>query len=244
MDEQNRTGKVTLVNTSTTTNSYRINWIEYSQDQNNNYVVETNSKSPASRILSYSPRQVTLEPQQAQTIRLRYRANRVAEDGEYRSHLRMTALAPEKDDSTIPSEKTSISIGLQLSFDLPIIVRKGKGDLSVKLGEIEVIQGRKDNARSMAKLKVPFHHSGTFSGTGSLRIFMQTKAGSDLQQIGTVNNLNVFPNSQAVTKTIPLNISHIPAGAAIKVTYEGSKEYKDRLFAEKIFRYEPSNHLN
>jgi len=236
MDEKDRTGEVTLLNTSNTAKSYKIEWIEYRQNEDDHYIIDNNNPSPASRMLSYSPRHVTLEPQQSQKIRLRYRASRV-EDGEYRSHLRMTAQAEEKAPSA--SKKTTVSISLQLSFDLPIIVRKGQGDVAVELGEMRVVSGIKGNDRSMAKLKVPFHHHGEFSGTGTLRVMMQTKPGADITQIGIINNLNVFPDSDVVTKTIPLNVTNIPAGAALKVTYQGSKEYKGRTFAEKVFRYEP-----
>lgn len=236
MDEQIRTGEVTLLNTSNTTNSYTVDWIEYRQNQDDSYSVNQNNESPASRVLSYSPRRVTLAPQQSQKIRLRYRASRV-EEGEFRSHLRMTALPPEKTEQD--TQKTSVSIRLQLSFDLPIIVRKGQGDVSIGLGDIEVVPGIKDNKRSMAKLKIPFLHSGEFSSTGSLRVVMQATPGAEIDQIGIINNLNVFPESPSVIKTIPLTLQDIPAGAAIKVTYEGSKEYKGRLFAEKVFRHEP-----
>lgn len=239
MDEQQRTGEVTLVNSSTTTNSYKIEWIEYRQDQNDRYIVETNNRSPASRILTYSPRRVTLEPQQSQKIRLRYRASRM-EDGEYRSHLRMTALAPEASAATEKADgKSSMSINVQLSFDLPIIVRKGKGDVDINLGDIAVVPAANGNQRSLAKMKVPFLHAGEFSGTGTLTVLMQSKPGLPLERIGIVNNLNVFPDSKVVTKTIPLNIAKIPDGAAIKVTYQGKKEYEGRTFAEKVFRYEP-----
>jgi len=238
LDEQTRTGEVTLINTSNSTNSYKIEWIEYHQDKNDSYIVDHNNKRPASRMLSYSPRRVTLEPQQTQKIRLRYRGSRV-EDGEYRSHLRMTALVPEHKPSPVKTDKPSMSINVQLSFDLPIIVRKGEGDLAIELGDIEIVPGVKGNTRSMAKMKIPFHHTGTFSGTGTVRVMMQPKPDSEVTQIGIVNNLNVFPDSKIVTKTIPLNLRTIPSGAAIKITYQGKKEYEGRTFAEKVFRYEP-----
>jgi len=242
MTEQDHTGEITLVNTSNTTNSYKIEWIEYHQDEHDRYVIDKDNKSPSSRMLSYSPRQVTLEPKQSQKVRLRYRASRV-EDGEYRSHLRMTALAqklpsPTADEAPV-AEKSSMSIKVQLSFDLPIIVRKGAGDASIELGDVLVVPGIKGNSRSMAKMKIPFHHSGSFSTTGSLIVLMQNKPGAALERIGILNNLNVFPDSSTVMKTVPLNISHIPPGAAIKISYEGRKEYKEHLFAEKVFQYNP-----
>lgn len=238
MDEQARTGEVTLMNTSNKTNSYKIEWIEYRQDQDDRYVIDENNKSPASRMLTYSPRRVTLEPQQSQKIRLRYRASRVG-DGEYRSHLRMTALAPVKQKNSSSTGKGSqLSINVQLSFDLPIIVRKGLGDVAIELGDIEVVPGIGGNKQSMAKLKIPFHHSGSFSGTGTVRVLMQEKPGTEPTQIGIVNHLNVFPDSNIVTKTIPLGIAQVPQGAALKVTYRGSKEYEGRLFAEKVFLYD------
>jgi len=239
MDEQQRTGEVTLVNSSATTNSYKIEWIEYRQDQNDRYIVETNNRSPASRILTYSPRRVTLEPQQSQKIRLRYRASKM-EDGEYRSHLRMTALAPEKSAPSGQADgRSSMSINVQLSFDLPIIVRKGKGEVDINFGDISVVPGTIGNARSLAKMRIPFLHAGTFSGTGTLTVLMQSKPEVAPVKIGIVNNLNVFPDSKIVTKTIPLNIANVPTGAAIKVTYQGKKEYEGRTFSEKVFRYEP-----
>ncbi len=242
MDDSTRSAEVSLLNTTQVTNRYRIEWIEYRQDQNDRYVIDTNNRRPASRMLSYSPRMVTLAPGKMQKIRLRYRPSTV-EEGEYRSHLRMTALAPDSDelrkDKDNSDKNAKLAINVQLSFDLPIIVRKGSGDVQVDIEKIKLLPAVSAHKNSTAKMLVTFNHQGTFSSSGRVEILMQPQRGAAISQIGLLNNVNVFPDVDTINKVIPLKVKDIPAGAALKVVYSGLNEHQGRIFAEKTFAHKP-----
>ncbi len=240
MDDSTRSAEVSLLNTTQVTNRYRIEWIEYRQDQNDRYVIDTNNRRPASRMLSYSPRMVTLAPGKMQKIRLRYRPSTV-EEGEYRSHLRMTALAPDSNDLNKDNsgKNAKLAINVQLSFDLPIIVRKGSGDVQVDIEKIKLLPAVSAHENSTAKMLVTFNHQGNFSSSGRVEILMQPQRGAAVSQIGLLNNVNVFPDVDTINKVIPLKVKDIPAGAALKVVYSGLNEHQGRIFAEKTFAHKP-----
>lgn len=80
-------------------------------------------------MLFYSPRRVTLPPNQPQTIRLGVRAPEGLPDGEYRAHLLFRAVRDPVpavvDPAAPPASGVSISLTPIYGVTIPIIVRQG-----------------------------------------------------------------------------------------------------------------------
>ena len=79
-------------------------------------------------MLVYSPRRVTLPPNQPQTIRIGVRAPEGLPDGEYRAHMLFRAIPDAVPVSTTPADPASgVSIALTPIYGvtIPIIVRQG-----------------------------------------------------------------------------------------------------------------------
>ena len=72
-----RSTEITLINTSQTTNTYRIEWAEKKAKDTGGYVdltPEAASQFPvASKMIRYSPRQEMLKPAESQTVKLAIR---------------------------------------------------------------------------------------------------------------------------------------------------------------------------
>ena len=104
-DGRDRSKVITLINTSNKTRTYRMGWVLYTlNDQGNYEEVETltgpdGKDRSAMEMIRFSPRQVTIEPQGRQRIRLSLRRPADLEPGEYRAHLSITRLADDGVDN-------------------------------------------------------------------------------------------------------------------------------------------------
>ncbi len=95
--------------------------------------IEPENASPEERatldMLFYSPRRVTLPPNQPQTIRIGVRAPEGLPDGEYRAHLLFRAVRDPVpavvDPAAPPASGVSISLTPIYGVTIPIIVRQG-----------------------------------------------------------------------------------------------------------------------
>lgn len=80
-------------------------------------------------MLVYSPRRVTLPPNQPQTIRIGVRPPDGLADGEYRAHMLFRAIpdaTPVTAPATSPADGVSISLTPIYGVTIPIIVRQGR----------------------------------------------------------------------------------------------------------------------
>ena len=103
LTERTRTAEIALINTGTKTATYRISFrhMRMAEDGLLAEVTSPDGERFADPFLLYTPRQVTLEPQIAQTVRIRLRLPEQTADGEYRSHLEFRGLPPA--ESTTPA---------------------------------------------------------------------------------------------------------------------------------------------
>ena len=67
---------------------------------------------------------------------------------------------------------------------------------------------------------------------------MQKDAESRVKQIGQYKELSIFRELATRKVTVPLREKSIPKGAVVRIAYEGTKEYKGTLWAEKVFKIE------
>jgi hypothetical protein len=127
-------------------------------------------------LVRYSPRQVTLEPNVSQTIRLQVRKPENLTEGEYRSHLLFRAVPPE---GAIPGnvveaddkKPTGYSIRLTPIYgvSIPVIVRHGQASLRVGLSDLSVEPSEKANEPPILKLNIRREGNQSVYGNSPLR---------------------------------------------------------------------------
>lgn len=129
-----RGAEVVLNNIGAETATYRISLeLKRMREDGSLEDIELDSASPAERatldMLFYSPRRVTLPPNQPQTIRIGVRAPEGLPDGEYRAHLLFRAVRDPVpavvDPAAPPASGVSISLTPIYGVTIPIIVRQG-----------------------------------------------------------------------------------------------------------------------
>lgn len=235
LDEKNRSVEITLLNNSTSTKEYHIEWDEKVQTISGAYtdIDKSASKFSASDYIQHSPKKVTIEPGKYQKIKLRLRLPRELADGEYRSHLMMRVVNDvKKIDLNDNTEGKTMRIVPLLSFSIPIMVRKGNFDSEAKINSIKVT----NNEKNKKQLQVNLAHTGKFSTYGNLIAYAKV-GNKPAVKIGETHNIALFRETQNRIVNIPLQVDNIPNDAAIQVIYQGEDEFEGQILGKAAIRY-------
>lgn len=195
-----RTARVTLANIGDKAGSYRISFVQRQMTESGN-LAEIKNEIPgmyADTMVRFSPRQVTLNPGQSQTVRLLLRKKSGLEDGEYRSHLLFQALPdPEATSIQALSDKDEGKIQVQLipvvGVTIPVIVRQGKLQAIATLSNLKFIPptGNKQQAR----LSLTMHREGNRSVYGDFKVTFTPAKGTPVV-VAQANGVAVYtPNN-------------------------------------------------
>lgn len=235
--EKDRTKEITLINDGAETQTYRISWVERKVIESGDVRALTEQELQtypiASKYIRFSPRQVTLKPKERQTIKLVLRRPQAMAVGDYRSYLMLQALPNEK-QLPAPSQDAGIQLHMLMSYALPVLVRQGTAEAEVTMGSAILSY---NPAAKKGGVTVDLSRSGRSSTVGNLVAYWTPTSGSE-RVIARINDLSLYPE---VTKRT-LNLAWVgaefsPSNGTLRVAYEGIKEYKDRVFAERSFTF-------
>lgn len=229
--DKDRTETLTIKNNGTATGSYRLE-IEDMEMKNDGSIVTIieGQQAPfsAKEMVKLSPRKMILKADENQTIRLLIRKPKDLEDGEYRSHLRVTLLDDnvdgQQDTSQVP-QNLGISIKPVVSMIIPIILRHGKTEAS---NEISGLSLNNEGGKPVLKLRLDRH--GNRSTLGNISVVFN-KAGKEIK-LGEENGIAVYRPLANRQIEVPLTL---PEGVALSdgtlhVTY--TDVYTKVLLAE------------
>lgn len=235
-----RTRSVTVVvtNQSQETKTYRLEWAEKRAKPDGQYedVPEPDPAMPvSSKLVQFSPRQVTLAPGESQQVRVALRAPADLAAGEYRSHLSFVSIGqPQRQASRRQQQGgAGIEVFLNLGFAIPVIVRHGTA-AEPAAAQLAGAQFRLDELNRV-NLIVDIARRGAFSPYGRLRVFLRDQDGAPERQIGMLNNVAMFPEVDTRRNAVVLTESAIDRGI-VRVVYEGADEYAGRTWFDQSFR--------
>ena len=234
-----RTKQINVINNGSETGRFRISFVRRNMNADGKIkVVDENEPGLYSdEMVRFSPRQVTLDPGQSQTVRLLLRKKSGTTDGEYRSHMLFQALpkAETSDVSHLASEQTkklTIKLIPVVGITIPVIVRQGKLDANVSLSDFEINQGNTVKAQTTLSLKV--NRIGTQSVYGDFRVYFTPEGGTPVT-IGQVNGVAVYTSTTSRALEIKLQIpeNFSLSNGELHVTYlEPGKDERSGLIAE------------
>lgn len=137
-----RSAEVTLINTASQAYTFRMGWQDIMYDERGNSMrIEEGAARPtpaASDFIRFSPRLITLGPNESQVIRLMRRGQQEA--GEYRSHFLFQRQAAAPTGTATPSDGMSIALNVALGVTIPVVIREGRGEPSVAIRSAGVRQ--------------------------------------------------------------------------------------------------------
>ena len=194
-----RSAELTLVNIGKQAATYRISFTHFRMLENGDLKeVEQPAEGDtiADNLIRYSPRQVTLEPNVSQTIRLQVRKPESLADGEYRSHLLFRAVPQE---GAIPAnvveadEKKATGYSIRLTpiygVSIPVIVRQGQTSVKASLADLSLQPPAKAGDPPILQFKI--RREGNQSVYGNLQVTFVSSSGRE-QVVGTLNGLAVY----------------------------------------------------
>lgn len=229
-----RTTDVTLINTSQTTNTYRIECAEKKVTENGQYqdvtAAQAESLSIASKMLRFSPRQVTLKPNERQTVKLAIRRPQGLADGEYRSHLLFKALAPAEDKNQQDAKASSVSFNIVLSFAIPVVVTQGtaKYDITINDAVINYNPQQKDGS-----VNVAISRSGTNSVMSNINAFWTPTGGKEVL-IAKTGDYNFWPEAKKVNVQLSwVGTEFAKTDGKLRIVCEGTKNFRGKTFCDK-----------
>ena len=240
MDDNNRSTTLTLRNSSDGSRTYRLGWQDKRAKEAGGYkMIEEGEAWPSAQgMVRHSPRQITVGPGENQTVRFNWRPPADLPAGEYRSHLLLEVIPDISEPTSTFASKANdkgigVQVSMQMSFSIPVVVRHNTVLPTVSIGDVKVIPSKsgKDTL-----LSVTFNRAGNASSFGRVVVEMQLNADSPVELIGEHRDLSIFQELDRRKINIPLRDKRIPAGAWVRVAYEGSKEYQGILLAEKVFK--------
>lgn len=174
-------------------------------------------ENSAGAMIRYSPRRVTLEPGQSQVVRLQVRRPSGLADGEYRSHLTVSAIPPADAGLTIDAlagaaapEGIEVRITPVYGVSIPVIIRQGAVMASVAISSVSRSAGE-------PSLRVDFTRMGARSVYGDVVV---RRDGPEGPVVGELRGVGIYPEVDTRHVVLPLSPeADLPAGTTVHVTY-------------------------
>lgn len=217
-----RVQSVRIINTSSETQTYRVSFVNFEQDENG-ALKETKDRNGglyADKYLSWSPRQFTLKPNEVQTVNIARRGLAQAPDGEFVSHLKISEvmLGAPKPKAKPGTKSNTLSMQLKALFAITLPVTITKGENLYSKTELLSYKMLPDG-----KLELVFKRLGNKSS----RFNVAVADGKD-KDIGRMNGVKIYMSTDTLTVKLPLDKNADVHNAILKL--------EDAKTKEEIFR--------
>ncbi len=238
MAKNERAAQVELINDSPVAASYRISIVNRRMSESGEFIA-IDSAGPGEQfvgaMLSYSPRQVTLQPGSAQVVRLMVRRPEGLADGEYRSHLHFEKLpdrAGTGGDSNQQGDQIGVVLKTLIGASIPVIVRHGDTNAKVALTELAVTSAVPGQS---AQLGFRIERSGNASVYGDLAARFTPHGGAE-QVLARASGVAVYTPNTFRRAALSLKL---PAGAvlgrgSLRLTFHERAEAGGKLLADAV----------
>lgn len=166
----------------------------------------------AKSLITFTPRRVTLAPKTSQLVRLRVLRPGDLPNGEYRTHLTVTAVPPEDTGVTaeqaaggLQAGEVAVRVVALFSLSIPIIVRQGPEDvragvenLSYEVRDVTPSEGGPPRRTGFVSLDL------TRLGANSLYGDVEVRGGGKSEILGGVRGIGVYPEVARRRVTVQL----------------------------------------
>ncbi len=199
LSEKDRNTQISVRHRGKTPMKYRITTVFYKMSPDGTMKIldkkQVTEKS-ADSLFRYSPKQVLLEPDIEQVIRVVMRAPADLPEGEYRTHLHFEGIedASEKPATQEKASDPQMILKARMAVAIPIIVRKGNPTFKVTLTDLKYVKTSDQKPAFSVDMKregngIPF---GTFE-------VLSLIAGKEPKVVGVVNGVSSYIDFRNVT---------------------------------------------
>lgn len=237
-----RAAQVELINNSSEPATYRITMVNRRMTETGEFLSVTEALPDerfADAMLTWSPRQITLQPGTAQVVRLMVRKPAGLADGEYRSHMHFEKLAGTADLASSveasPDGEARIGVVLKtlIGASIPVIVRHGASNAQVVLTQLSLQGGQAGTPSQAPVLAFAMERDGNSSVYGDLHASLVTRTGSE-HVLAKASGVAVYtPNSMrraSLSLQVPDGVTL--ASGQLRLTYRERPEAGGKVLAE------------
>ncbi|HKL13599.1 MAG TPA: DUF916 domain-containing protein [Halanaerobiales bacterium] len=234
---------IRLINTEDETITYRIVFIQSKMYENGKIerIDKPSDKEQrltammAQDLIRYSPRQVTLPPNEEQLVRLQLSKPADLKEGEYRSRLLFQEI-PQISDSqeASPEAREGFSIQLQVIYgvSIPVIVRHGETKVDVELTDFDLEISEEDGIP--IEMSFEIKRSGNQSVYGDIEVKYISEDGIEriigrLRRVGVYTEINSREITLNLTNTENINLET----GKIMVVYKQPPEQGNEILASQ-----------
>lgn len=233
LENGQKAAQVDLINSGTEPMSFRITLDRKRMNEIGEFQTVRGEGLPgelfSDQIVRYSPRQVTLSPGGGQTVRIALKLPEDLPPGEYRSHLSFIRVPAASALPSAQAGEDSKPGGLQTSMtahvgaSIPIIVRQGKLEAKLSIGEVAFHAG---TAVEAPKAEFVLHREGDRSIYGDISVVAVAEDGRE-EEIGAANGVAVYVPNKIRRAFVTLRPKvPIPKTGRIKVIFTERGERK------------------
>lgn len=226
-----RTADVTLINTSKVTTTYRLGWAEKKAKQGGGYhdlaAAEAANFPIASSMLRFSPKQVTLKPNERQTVKMAIRRPQNLATGEYRSHLLFKALPPKTPEEGLDPNASATAINLVVSFAIPVVIQQGVLDYQMTMSNAVISY---NPAKKDGSVAVTIARTGLHSVIGHISAYWTPNGGKE-RLIAKAGDYNLWPELSTTTASLTwVGADFAVTDGKLRIVYEGVKSFRGKTF--------------
>jgi P pilus assembly chaperone PapD len=221
--EKGRSASLTLVNRNEEGGQYRIFTRNIRTNDFGRFETITEAENGelfADKMLRYSPRQVTVDGQSKQDVRVVVRKPKGLEDGEYRSHLVFRSLPKAGDDADSGGDAISMKFNPTLEITIPVIVRHG--DLSAEIGLSDLKVAQRDEEQF---LDFTISRDGNRSIYGEVVAWWTPEGDSDAVRIGLAKGISVYYPNQIRHFSLEIPADLKLTQGTVKIEYNEDPTY-------------------
>jgi len=188
----------------------------------------------ATSYIRYSPRQVTLGPQEAQTVRVQIRPPSGAAPAEYRTHFSVTAVPPPDAGldiadaaGTVENKQLSVRLTPVYGIMIPIIVRTGELPAQASISDVKLV-----NQDGKKSIQFEVNRQGERSLYGGVEVFLLGQG--EPKKAAAVRGVGVYGEIDARKVTLPLDpkAPAIGPGSRVKIVYTDDEMKPGTVLAE------------
>lgn len=182
--------------------------------------------------LVYSPRQVDLQPQGKQGIKLSLRRPPEMPDGEYRVHAALTRIARDQIENTGENAPTTAKMMLNVGVAVPVVIRKGKYDTTASILGAKVFPPAANGKDNRSQVELQVNRKGKYSAVGKIEAFW-TPPGGDEIKVNKGASFIIYP--EVDTRTSKIFLDRPIQGGTLRIVFRGDDIDKGVVFDEKTF---------
>ncbi|PIR34051.1 MAG: hypothetical protein COV36_01570 [Alphaproteobacteria bacterium CG11_big_fil_rev_8_21_14_0_20_44_7] len=212
LSDKSKVSSLHLVNKADVPKTYEINLVNYSMENGKNLQIVDNMKHSAKDFIRFSPRRVTLGPNEDQYVRVMARAPKDLEEGGYHVHIEFNEVENAHSKATsegekVDGDKVKFAVSAAYGVAIPIFVENGKTSANAKI--LNADYSLKADGKS-GELTAKFAREGNTTSYNLMTITYIDKNGES-HVAATPARLAIYRETDNIERTFALNL---PEGVA------------------------------